>query len=479
MPPWVQQKVKPIKSESRTERIARWTKEVAGEDIAPRAESLKGMSLNAKTGTPRDESNHVSTSLEETAQADDQALHLEAVNMESTACKNQEEASKLMCQNSKVEKSETSHKRSEEQIPSNRNQLENYNIKGHEEQVPKITELDMAYTWQTPKPNVKVGGGPLVFDIKTQNIKKLFVKLKNQSQEDSIENTTRRVEERLPEDEALVDTQPATSHATRASKHRQTRKLLRIVAGQQINLENGALPYTPYPILGYTPNNMMQYPIPRNAFGFGGMFNTQFPNNGTPSMPNLNSNYGGSNNTSNNSNNGNGGSGSNNNGHNGNDGNNHSGSGNGGNNNNGGNLNRDDIPQIHCPRYMTWGHDARNCPHKDFKGEVCMECGCSDHKMKDCSRNGKTSKLFSRTPNNDENYDVNICTRSEKKMHTKQDDTDFPSPKTEKNRFMAAKEALETAAKEVQAKREAVKKAEEELERLRQEKAQEEIECIK
>eukprot|EP01018_Ginkgo_biloba_P006055 Gb_33137 [translate_table: standard] len=30
----------------------------------------------------------------------------------------------------------------------------------------------------------------------------------------------------------------------------------------------------------------------------------------------------------------------------------------------------DDIPSICCPRYMTWGHDAKNCPHGDFKGAV-------------------------------------------------------------------------------------------------------------
>ena len=101
---------------------------------------------------------------------------------------------------------------------------------------------------------------------------------------------------------------------------------------------NGAFPYTPYPIPGYLPNNMMQYPLPGNAFGFGGSFTNPFPNNGTPCMPNSNNN----NNTSNNGNNSNGGSRNNNNGHNrngGNGGNNHGGSGNGGNNNNGGNLN--------------------------------------------------------------------------------------------------------------------------------------------
>ena len=104
----------------------------------------------------------------------------------------------MTCQNSKDEKSETSHKRPEEQIPSDRNRVENSNIEGHQEQVPKISELDTACTWQTPEPNVRAGGGPLVFDIKTQNIKKLFAKLKKQSQEDSIENTKRHVEEQLP-----------------------------------------------------------------------------------------------------------------------------------------------------------------------------------------------------------------------------------------------------------------------------------------
>eukprot|EP01018_Ginkgo_biloba_P023197 Gb_26777 [translate_table: standard] len=134
--------------------------------------------------------------------------------MESTACENQEEASELMYQNSKVEKSETSHKRPKEQIPSDRNRVESSNIEGHEEQVPKITELDMACTWQTPDPNVRAGGGTLVFDIKTQTIKKLFAKLKKQSQEDSTENTTRHIEEQMPEDEALTNTQPTTNLAT-------------------------------------------------------------------------------------------------------------------------------------------------------------------------------------------------------------------------------------------------------------------------
>eukprot|EP01018_Ginkgo_biloba_P027929 Gb_38489 [translate_table: standard] len=59
---------------------------------------------------------------------------------------------------------------------------------------------------------------------------------------------------------------------------------------------NGAFPYTPYPTPGYLPNNMMQYPLPGNAFGFGGSFTNPFPNNGTPCMPNSNNN----NNTSNN-----------------------------------------------------------------------------------------------------------------------------------------------------------------------------------
>eukprot|EP01018_Ginkgo_biloba_P017665 Gb_36966 [translate_table: standard] len=124
----------------------------------------------------------------------------------------------------------------------------------------------------------------------------------------------------------------------------------------------------------------------------------------------------------------------------------------------------DDIPLIRCPRCMTWGHGAKNCPHKDFKGVVCMQCGPGDHKMKDFLRNGKTSNLFSHTLDNEENYDVNICMRSNKKKNTIQEDTDFPNPQKEKNRFMVAKEALETVAKEAQAKREATKKAEEELE---------------
>eukprot|EP01018_Ginkgo_biloba_P018654 Gb_35308 [translate_table: standard] len=85
---------------------------VTDEDIAARAKSLKGMSLQANTGTPRDKSNHVSASSEETA------LHLEAIN------------------------------------------------------------------------------------------------LKKQSREDSIDNTIRQVQERLPEDEASTDTQPTSDLAT-------------------------------------------------------------------------------------------------------------------------------------------------------------------------------------------------------------------------------------------------------------------------
>eukprot|EP01018_Ginkgo_biloba_P009687 Gb_04618 [translate_table: standard] len=68
---------------------------------------------------------------------------------------------------------------------------------------------------------------------------------------------------------------------------------------------NGGFRYSPYPILGNQPNNMMQYSMPRNAFGFEGPFATPFPNNRTPCMPNSNNNYGGVDNTNNNSNNGN------------------------------------------------------------------------------------------------------------------------------------------------------------------------------
>eukprot|EP01018_Ginkgo_biloba_P030968 Gb_34553 [translate_table: standard] len=101
---------------------------------------------------------------------------------------------------------------------------------------------------------------------------------------------------------------------------------------------NGGFHYTPYPILGYQLNNMMQYSMPGNTFGFGGLFSTPFPNNKTPCMPNFNNIYGGRDNTNNNGNNGNGGSRSKNSGHNGNGGNN-----NGGNNNNGCNLNGSNV----------------------------------------------------------------------------------------------------------------------------------------
>eukprot|EP01018_Ginkgo_biloba_P001241 Gb_28663 [translate_table: standard] len=157
---------------------------VINKDITLGAESLKGTSLHAKIGTPREESNHVSALLEETAQADEQALHSKAVNMESTSCENQEEASELTCQNSKDEKSKKSHKRPEEQIPSDRNRVENSNIEGHQEQVPKILELDMACTWQTPEPS----------------------------------NTKRHVEEQMPEDEASIATQPTTNLANSTRK---------------------------------------------------------------------------------------------------------------------------------------------------------------------------------------------------------------------------------------------------------------------
>eukprot|EP01018_Ginkgo_biloba_P017694 Gb_31526 [translate_table: standard] len=123
MPPQIQPKVKPLEPKSCTERITRWTKEqeqarrrmprtmtielkhkytrrtsskrkddvtprVTNEDITPRAKILKGTSLHTKTRTPRDKSNHVSASSKETAQEDDQVLHPEAVNVESTTCKN-------------------------------------------------------------------------------------------------------------------------------------------------------------------------------------------------------------------------------------------------------------------------------------------------------------------------------------------------------------------------------------------------------
>eukprot|EP01018_Ginkgo_biloba_P005127 Gb_19457 [translate_table: standard] len=103
---------------------------------------------------------------------------------------------------------------------------------------------------------------------------------------------------------------------------------------------NEGFPYTPYPIPRYQPNNMMQYSMLGNAFGFGGLFATPFPHNRTLCMPNPNNNYrgsGNSSNSSNNSNNGNRGRGSNNNGHNGDGGN--GGNNNGGDNNHCGNLN--------------------------------------------------------------------------------------------------------------------------------------------
>eukprot|EP01018_Ginkgo_biloba_P020377 Gb_30359 [translate_table: standard] len=55
----------------------------------------------------------------------------------------------------------------------------------------------------------------------------------------------------------------------------------------------------------------------------------------------------------------------------------------------------------------------------------------------------------------------------------------FSNPKKEKDQFATAKEALDVATKEVHAKKEAAKKLEEELERLYQEKAKEEINHIK
>jgi len=55
---------------------------------------------------------------------------------------------------------------------------------------------------------------------------------------------------------------------------------------------------------------------------------------------------------------------------------------------------------------MTWGHDVKNCPHKGFTGGFSVHCGLDDHKTKDC-------------PRNEDNYNVNICMQSEKKMNTK------------------------------------------------------------
>eukprot|EP01018_Ginkgo_biloba_P036227 Gb_41261 [translate_table: standard] len=588
MPPRVQQKVKPIKPKSRTERIAHWTKEqeqagrrlprtmatelkhkythqtgskrkddatlgVAGEDIAPRAESLKGTSLHAKIGTARDKSNHVSTSSEETAQADDQALHFKAINMESTGYENQEEASELTCQNSKVEKSETSHKRPIEQIPKEDLPRDKGDTTSEDSEPDKTLKhlqtlfnkhKNPLYTKTSAmsmqeKMNATGGHPEGIQTIATlrstgnstgsttpsanQNPFNIFNGGATSQMPASPFNpfatcgpTSNTGQTNLFESQQAPTNQKTPSNSSGPTNQSESMPVASLIAGREFNPMlfgmpqyknfgvnpgvpnfgygwNRAFPYTPYPITGYPPNNMMQYPIPRNAFGFGGMFNTPFPSNETPSMPNTNNNYRGS------GNNGNGGSGSNNNGHNGN-------SCNGGNNNNGGNLNKgnasngpsvfqfpdtslqhlkyegytnpsehlalflnnveqrgiqneiaikqlffsnlhgialqwpskksskpqekrcittmnkpnnprykgkseegnknvnyqatdeDNIPLIRCPRCITWGHDAKNFPHKDFKGAVCMQCGLDDHKTKDCLRNGKTSNLFSRTP---------------------------------------------------------------------------------
>lgn len=75
-----------------------------------------------------------------------------------------------------------------EHIPSHQNRVESSNIEGHEEQSPKITYSSMTCTWQIPEPSVRAGRGPLVFDIKTTTIKRLFAKLMKQLQGDSIKN---------------------------------------------------------------------------------------------------------------------------------------------------------------------------------------------------------------------------------------------------------------------------------------------------
>eukprot|EP01018_Ginkgo_biloba_P002319 Gb_29668 [translate_table: standard] len=186
-------------------------------------------------------------------------------------------------------------------------------MEGHDEQPPKITDLDTTCTWQTPEPSVREGGAPLVFDIQTKAIKMLFAKLKKQPQEDSIKDTERWVEQLLLENEASTYTQLGTNLDTNVTNDfsklileglRNLIFKLGAILGMP-NYDYGfnkGFPYTPYPVTSPQFNSMMQYPMLGNSFRFGGPFSLT---NGTPSMPKSSNNYGGINNNSNNGNGGN------------------------------------------------------------------------------------------------------------------------------------------------------------------------------
>eukprot|EP01018_Ginkgo_biloba_P039716 Gb_39943 [translate_table: standard] len=97
---------------------------------------------------------------------------------------------------------------------------------------------------------------------------------------------------------------------------------------------NGGFPYMLYPIPSYQLNDMMQYSILGNTFGFVGPFPTPFTNNETPIMLNPNNHHGGINNNGHNDNGSNSNSHNDNGGNGGNGGNNNSCNGNGGNGDN-------------------------------------------------------------------------------------------------------------------------------------------------
>eukprot|EP01018_Ginkgo_biloba_P033788 Gb_00140 [translate_table: standard] len=214
-------------------------------------------------------------------------------------------------------------------------------MESHAEQTPNIVDSIMTCTWQTLDPGARADGVPLVFDIKTTTVKKLFSKLKKQLQRDSTkEDIGGHVEELLRSQEApsanpiplnicgggLTPKTPtlsvfnsfATCGPTTPSTTNPT--IPTLVGGPNpmpfglphdrnygFNLGvvsrlsnyyygfNGGFPYGWYPVTSHHLNHTMQYPMVGNPFGFGGLFALPFTDR-TSSVLTPSNNFGGVNN---------------------------------------------------------------------------------------------------------------------------------------------------------------------------------------
>eukprot|EP01018_Ginkgo_biloba_P036903 Gb_03113 [translate_table: standard] len=263
---------------------------------------------------------------------------------------------------------------------------------------------------------------------------------------------------------------------------------------------NEGFHYTPYLVPGYQLKNTMQYPLSRESFRFGGPFALPFTNNRTPSMLNSNNNYGGIGNSGSSGNNGNGGNGSSNSSQDG----------------SGALMNyfvdgllptyrekikihpmspyeqvrdlafeyENQVETMHpTQRYYVGGEptcwnvnkgDPKNRETPKLREAKFIEKLIAKIKRMKIKLNEKEGVNEKQTKQR-RKLQCKCLHEAKKKTNTKQVDRNFLNPKKEKDRFIAAKEALDATGKEAQAKKEVVKKVEEELEQLCQEKAKEEI----